>query len=315
MGLFLAHLAASKGSRVLHYLPEEEHRHQLRKTRSLPSVLPGLDPLHPQIRWIDDLEEMAAEVRLVLLVGAPDPIENTIDRLGDVLDGSHLVLHALHRLYPPGLQTTSRLVRQRTCCLQIGALAGSLRLEEMIGGSPAAAMVGSAFPHLIELAVKLLGGPQLCLLGHPDLLGVEYAATLVEILEVAMGLVGSLELGTAIRAMFVVRGLAELSRLGRFLGGTTEPFEGLPGLARLLVTVHHYQGPNYLAGSLLAGNVTGPTLFEEAPPEARGLALIGPVRRFAEQNDLSLPLVTGLDEVCQGHLAPHDLVEVVIRGS
>ena len=71
-----------------------------------------------------------------------------------------------------------------------------------------------------------------------DVVGVELAGALKNVIAIAAGILEGLGLGHNPRAALITRGLAEITRLGVAMGADPLTFAGLAGLGDLVLTVH-----------------------------------------------------------------------------
>lgn len=311
LALAISHLAAKGGVTVWHYAPDPERLEQMMTSRALPDVIPEIEALDDRVRVVESVAALARETRVIFFTIVMGDVRELLRAIGDELAGWHQILHAAHRLHGPELTTTGELIRQCTPCLQVGALAGPLHVGEMMTGMPNAAKVGSPFPELIRHVDELLPIPQLRIYGHDDLLGVELAASLVQMVAVLVGLVDALDLGAAVHATLMSRGLAEVAKLGTHLGARVDTFYGLSGVAKL---VDHARrgGSNYDLGKRLADPFDTEDMLAHLPAESQGLALVGPVRRYAVAHEIHMPVVTALARISQKEADPREAITEIL---
>ena len=65
---------------------------------------------------------------------------------------------------------------------------------------------------------------------NPDIVGVELGGALKNIIALAAGITDGLGLGDNAKAALMTRGLTEIARLGRKMGGNPLTFAGLTGM-------------------------------------------------------------------------------------
>lgn len=131
---------------------------------------------------------------------------------------------------------------------RIGALSGPNLAPEVAHGMPAGSVVGSPDDALGERVVDLLSGPTLRVYRNRDLVGVELAGALKNVVAIAAGAVEALGLGDNARAAIVTRGLAEMTRLGVAAGASPLTFAGLAGIGDILATVASPLSRNHRLG-------------------------------------------------------------------
>jgi PAS domain S-box-containing protein len=249
-------------------------------------------PLPPPLEATADPRRLAREARLLVLAVASTDIRQRAREIGEVIDGSHLVVHAIGALASPGDERCSEVIAQATPALRLGALAGPALPADLASGQFASMVVASRFDEVVGEARRLLNAPPvLRVYGSSDLVGVELAAALAGAYTVAFGIADTIGIGIGPRAVLVTRALAEASRLVTAAGGDPRSVGGLAGLGNLMVRT----GPgstarDYALGGRLAGGA-GP-LGEADLTEGARAALAG--TRLAELLELNHRLVEAI---------------------
>jgi glycerol-3-phosphate dehydrogenase (NAD(P)+) len=87
---------------------------------------------------------------------------------------------------------------------------------------------------------------------NPDVIGVETAAALKNVIAIAAGVCDGLGFGDNTKGALLTRGLAELARLGRALGARADTFYGLAGIGDLVTTCTSIHSRNRGLGELVA---------------------------------------------------------------
>ena len=93
---------------------------------------------------------------------------------------------------------------------------------------------------LIDFSVedfqKILSCDNLRLYTNKDVIGVELGGALKNVIAIGAGIIDGLRLGTNTKASYITRGLREMVRIGKILGGKEETFWGLSGIGDLITT-------------------------------------------------------------------------------
>jgi glycerol-3-phosphate dehydrogenase (NAD(P)+) len=118
----------------------------------------------------------------------------------------------------------------------IGTLSGPSFAKEMLLGLPTCVVVASKDRELLNIASKLLHSPYFRIYDSKDVIGVEIAGALKNIIAMVAGAVDGLKLGNNARAAVITRGLAEIVRIGVKLGADPITFLGLSGVGDLILT-------------------------------------------------------------------------------
>ncbi len=133
----------------------------------------------------------------------------------------------------------------------LACLSGPAMAPEIIAGQPTA-LVAAGDADACRRLVERLHSPRLRIYTGPDLVGVELAGALKNVVAVAAGLCEGLGLGDNAKAALITRGLAEMRRLGRALGASDGTFAGLAGIGDLLTTCYSAHGRNRKLGVAIA---------------------------------------------------------------
>src|SRR5262249_43180012 len=118
----------------------------------------------------------------------------------------------------------------------IAAVSGPSFAEEVVRGWPTAIVVASQDPRLTRRVQEALATESLRLYTNPDVVGVQVAGALKNVVAIGAGIVDGLGYGHNTLAALVTRGLAEMRRLGVALGASHETFSGLAALGDLVLT-------------------------------------------------------------------------------
>ena len=302
-GTALAQVVASAGRPVLLWSRAEEVVAGINEAHENPR-LSGV-PLAPEVRATGDVEELARAARFLVVAVASTEVRARARALGEVIDGRHLVVHAIGALASPGDVRVSEVLREETPAMRVGALAGPALWRDLAAGRFASMVVASRFDEVTAEARRLLGVPPvLRLYRGGDLIGVELASALSGAYTVAMGMSDALGVGPGPRAVLVTRALAEASRLGQAAGAEPRTFTGLAGLGSLLVRSSVESGEHsrdYRLGRQLG---RGEAVTEAGYTEGVRAILTG--MRLAERLGVRTPLLAGLAAVVRGRLSPRE---------
>jgi glycerol-3-phosphate dehydrogenase (NAD(P)+) len=119
---------------------------------------------------------------------------------------------------------------------RIGALSGPTFAKEVARGDPTAITIASQDGELAETVQREFSDPRFRVYTNDDVIGVELAGALKNIIAIAAGVCDGLGLGHNSIAALITRGLAEITRLVMACGGRPETLAGLAGLGDLVLT-------------------------------------------------------------------------------
>lgn len=180
---------------------------------------------------------------------------------------------------------------------RIAVLSGPNHAEEVSLELPTATVIASTDLDFARTLQALVSNETFRAYVNPDVIGVEIAATVKNIIAIATGMADGLGFGDNTRATLVTRGLAEMARLGRALGAKESTFVGLAGLGDLVVTCTSRHSRNRLAGELLAKGHSPVEIELETGMVAEGLTAASAVRGLARSLECSMPITENVAAV------------------
>ncbi|MEZ4366892.1 MAG: NAD(P)-binding domain-containing protein [Kofleriaceae bacterium] len=317
-GTALASVVARAGRRVVLWSRDEDVVDQITRERRC-ARLPAAE-LPAPLTATADPRELARAARLIVLAVVSTDVAARARELGEVLDGSHLVVHAVGALaaLDPGAALDARVsevVAAGTPTLRLGALAGPALPADLASGQYASMVVASRFEEVRVEARRLLGAPPvLRVYASADLIGVELASALACAYTVALGLADGLGLGPGPRAVLVTRAIAEGGRLIAAAGGEARSMAGLAGLGNLLVRAaasatadapdrEPDRSADYALGRrLAAGEPTGTSGGVPLALVSEGARAAAACARLAARYRVRAPLLAGVAGVLDGSI-------------
>ena len=159
----------------------------------------------------------------------------------------------------------------------MAALSGPNMAREIAAGLPAGTVIASEDAELAADLASVLGSDRFRVYTNPDLLGVELAGALKNVIALAAGFVDGLALGDSGKAAIITRGLAEITRLGVAAGAQPMTFAGLAGVGDLIATCMSPLSRNRRAGELMASGLSWADAADA--PERRGRGCLHRPRR------------------------------------
>ena len=278
----------------------------LSRTRSNERYLPGI-ALPCALEVTADFETAVGGAALVLAATPVAGLREVLPRVERPLvwlckgfeEGSGLLPHEI------AAQTMDRGTR-------CGALSGPSFAAEVARGLPCALTLASADARFAQEAAATLHGGRMRVYYSTDLIGVEIAGAVKNVMAIAAGISDGLGLGLNARAALITRGLAEMARLGAAMGGSGETFFGLAGAGDLILTATGDLSRNRRVGVELAQGRALADILAELGHVAEGVRSAKEVARLAGAKGVDMPVSDAVNAVLEGRLAPAKAVELLL---
>jgi len=176
---------------------------------------------------------------------------------------------------------------------RLAFISGPSFATEVIKSLPTALIISSTNQ---ELAKSYSDSLPIFIKGYisDDVIGAEVAGAYKNVIAIAGGVCGGLNLGNNARAALISRGLVEMSRFGKYFGAKDETFLSLGGAGDLFLTATSELSRNYRVGLGLSQNRSLDMILEELGEVAEGVATTKALYKIAKKEKLYLPIA---DEV------------------
>jgi len=193
-----------------------------------------------------------------------------------------------------------------------GVLSGPSFAQEVAAGLPAGLTVASAHEEVALVTIAALHHGALRIYRTDDVVGVEAAGALKNIMAIATGISDGLGLGMNARAALLTRGMAEMVRYGVAIGARPETFMGLAGVGDLVLTCTGDLSRNRAVGLRLARRESLDAILAGLGHVAEGVACCRAVRDSARRAGVELPITEAVSAVLFDGSAPRDAVAALL---
>ena len=291
----------------------------MKRNRENSTYMPGIF-LPGEIGVTSDLR--AAVSRAEILIGAmPSAHARSIYALAAPdLVAETMVVSATKGLEPSTHLRMSKVIAQvltggsRAESSQRSAvLSGPSFAAEAARGEPTAIVLASRDDVLADQLQEEFAGPSFRVYTNSDVLGVEIAGAMKNVIAIAAGACQGLGFGSNAQAALVTRGLAEMTRLITALGGKAETMFGLAGLGDLVLTCtgglsrNRYVGVQLGKGSSLTEILAGMRMVAE------GVGTTAALLALAREHRIELPITEQVDAILHGGKPPRDAIRDIME--
>ena len=312
-GTTLANLLAMKGDRVRIWAYEPEVVQAINREHENPVFLPDV-PLHPGLLAYGDAREVVADVPVIVSAAPSHAVRSVIRRITDAIKPQALVVSATKGIETHTLALMSAVFQECLPEVRFAALSGPSFATEVCQGQPTLVVAASRTEATAQAAQQIFATPTFRVYSHDDVIGVELAGALKNVIAIAAGILEGLGLGHNPRAALITRGLAEITRLGVALGASPLTFAGLAGMGDLILTATGNLSRNRALGIALAQGQT----FEEYRAQHRSVAEGANTSRagaaLGARMGVELPIIEKVGEVLfSGKPARQGIGELMAR--
>ena len=309
-GTALAIHLGGRGVPVGLWIHEEDLVLRMRRRRDNPLYLPGHE-VPASVLPTGDVGEAVDGVALVVFA-VPSPFARAVhEALAPSLPPGVPVVVATKGIEEGTLLLPTQVAAS---CLPTGtavaAVSGPSFAEEVARGVPTAVVAAAEEPSIATAVQARLSGETLRVYTTDDVVGVQVAAALKNVVAIAAGIVDGLGLGHNTAAALITRGLTEMRRLGIAMGASGETFAGLSALGDLVLTCTGSLSRNRQVGQALGRGERLTDVLVRMRHVAEGVGTTRSAWHLARRHEVTMPIV---DEVHRILYEDGDPAEAVRR--
>lgn len=287
----------------------------IERDRENKKYLPGI-PIPPSVKASSDPENSVRDAQIV--VGA---VPSAHTRSIFALALPHLSRDAAFVSATKGLEPATHLrmsevlsqVINARFLPQVAVLSGPSFAAEAAQGHPTAVVLASADASLGAFLQEEFSGPTFRLYTNDDVLGIELAGAMKNVMAIAAGACQGLALGANSLAALITRGLAEMTRLAVALGGKPETLSGLAGMGDLILTCYGTQSRNRRVGFELGQGHSLQQILAGMTMVAEGVGTTAALLALAKENHLELPITQQVHSILHLGNSPREAIRAIME--
>ncbi len=291
-GTALARLLARKGHRVSLWAREPEVVQEIRELRENRTFLPGAR-VPDSLEVSSDLVEVVAGKPMVVSVVPSQFVGDVFGAMAGELDPAAQVVSASKGIE---VSTGRRMDEVFSDILtdeqvhRLTFLSGPSFAAEVAEDVPTAVVVASRSSQAALSAQDAFQTEYFRVYTNPDVLGVEMAGALKNVVALAAGAVAGMELGHNTLAALITRGLAEITRLGVAMGADPATFSGLAGMGDLVLTCTGALSRNRTVGYRIGKGESLAEILASMKGVAEGVRTVQAVQDLAREAGVEMPI-------------------------
>ena len=195
---------------------------------------------------------------------------------------------------------------------RIAVLSGPSFAMEAARGEPSAVVLAAEDAAIAAELQEEFAAPSFRLYTNDDVLGVELAGAMKNVMAIAAGACQGLGLGSNPLAALITRGLAEMTRLAVALGARPETLGGLAGLGDLVLTCTGSLSRNRFVGIELGKGRSLPDILANMRMVAEGVETTAPLLALAREHEIEMPITEQVDAILHQDKPPKDAIRDIM---
>ena len=244
-----------------------------------------------------DLNQALKDAEIVLFVLPTQAIRSVAQNVSRVLQKTNakpLIVTATKGIEPGSKKLISEILTEEIYPDdedKIVAISGPSHAESVAQKDLTAISCASTSRENAQKVQQLFSNDYFRLYTNNDLIGVEVAGAVKNVIAIAAGILVGKHYGDDAKAALMTRGLAEITRLGvNYFGADPMTFSGLSGIGDLIVTCTSVNSRNWRCGKQLGEGKSLDYILQNMGQVVEGATTVKAVHELCQEKQIDMPI-------------------------
>ncbi len=301
-GTTIAIILAERGHEVTLWAHESAGPDKIRKYHENQKFLPGF-PLPESIEITSDYKTAARSSILFFVV--PTQLMRPVAReFSKLIPPQAIIVCGTKGIEEKTLKLPLTILEEELRTDRLCALSGPNLATEVAKGLPSATVVASRIDELPKIVQTAMMMDRFRVYTNNDVTGVQLGGALKNVIAISAGIAAGLNLGDNANAAIMVRGIAEIARLGVTMGAKIETFSGLSGIGDLMATSFSRLSRNHQVGEQIARGKKLKDILARTKKVAEGVFTVIGALELAHKMNVRMPIAEEVYKVLYENKEP-----------
>ncbi|WP_306250667.1 NAD(P)H-dependent glycerol-3-phosphate dehydrogenase [Parvularcula sp. IMCC14364] len=261
------------------------------------TYLPGAK-IATAVKATTDMEEAVAQADIIVLGVPSKAMRDTLDEVKKYVRPWVPLISLAKGLEPGTRYRMTEIIKEVLPGHPPGVLTGPNLAKEIIDGFAAASVLAMEDEVIVKQLQPVFGNGIFRVYHNTDVVGCELGGAFKNVIAIAAGMGDGSGAGVNTRSTVITRGLAEMTRLGRVMGGRASTFAGLAGMGDMMATCTSALSRNHTVGFKLGQGKKIDEIISEMNQVAEGVKTSKVVMELAQEHDIEMPISLEVYRVC-----------------
>jgi len=314
-GVALSKITASKTNHVVLWSRDPEVCQKINSHHHHPDKLSSI-LLPNNVEAVLDLAYALKDASIVILTLPLEALAQVLGMARAFIKNDALLISTSKGIAPKSLFLPHDIIAHavpKAIAERASYLSGPSFAIELAEGLPTAMTIASALPQYAQELQKNFSTPNCRLYYSCDVVGVLVGGALKNVIAIAAGVGFELRLGKNAQASLITRGLAEIARLAKKMGGQTQTLMGLSGVGDLVLSATDPMSRNFKLGMLLAQGYSRDSSLKEIGGVVEGANTAQAVPELMKHHNVDLPICHAVYQVLYEALPPLEALKLLLN--
>ena len=306
-GTAFSRMLANNGHAVSLWSYAKTESDALVRHRENKPFLPGI-ALPGNISFTNDMGVCVEDAEIIVIATPSHTVRQTAKSLAPFVKDGTVIVNISKGFDEQSLSRLSEVVAEEIPCARVAAMSGPSHAEEVSRDLPTTNVVAHPDLEIAQYVQDLFMTPNFRVYTSQDIVGVEIGGSLKNVIALCSGISDGLGYGDNTKAALMTRGMAEIIKLGRAMGGHIETFAGLTGIGDLIVTCTSMHSRNRRAGILIGGGMTPQQAQDEVKMVVEGVKTAVAAYKLSQKYNIDMPITTQAYKILFENKPPREAV-------
>jgi len=319
-GTTLGILLAKKGYEVVIWGPFPKYLKVLDEKRENEKYLPGIK-IPKEIVFESDIEKAIKGAKVIIIAIPSKFFRKVVKKIKNKVKKDQILVSVAKGIEKGTQKRMSEILEEELGKVKIGVLSGPNIAREIALGMPAVSLVASRSKKIAEFLQNVFFTKNFRVYRSNDIVGVELGGAFKNIIAIACGIADGLGFKDNTKAAICVRGLAEMERLVKKIGGKKKTVYGIAGLGDLIVTSFSPLSRNRTFGEKIGQGKNLQEAINEiakgkgdlARGVVEGVETIQAVYRISKRLGIEMPITNAVWQILYQKRSPKEMLEKLMQ--
>ncbi len=304
-------LSENPEQRVAMWTRNPAYAEEISRDRENRRLLPGV-PLPESLEVTGDIDQAIEGAEFLIAAIPTKYLRSALMQLAPSLKGDRPVVSVIKGLENQTFMRPSEIIEDVLGSRAVVALGGPSHAEEISRRLPASVVAASGDVALAKTVQEMFTTDRFRVYTNQDIIGVELAGALKNIIAIAAGISDGLKYGDNAKSALVTRGLVEITRFGESLGAEPLTFSGLAGMGDLITTCTSRYSRNRMVGERLGQGENLNDILNSMRGVAEGVTTTSSVYELAEKMAIDMPITQEVYRVLFEEKSPEEATNTLM---
>ncbi|AIS08939.1 NAD(P)H-dependent glycerol-3-phosphate dehydrogenase [Lactobacillus helsingborgensis] len=295
-GTVLGSMLADKGYDIVLYGNNEKVNQEINESHTNEHYMKNWH-VNETATATGDLNEALSGAEIILFVLPTQAIRSVAQNVSKILaqrKDKPLIVTATKGIEPGSKKLISEILTEEIYPNdedKIVAISGPSHAESVAQKDLTAISCASTSMENAQKVQELFSNDYFRLYTNNDLIGVEVAGAVKNVIAIAAGILVGKHYGDDAKAALMTRGLAEITRLGvNYFGADPMTFSGLSGIGDLIVTCTSVNSRNWRCGKQLGEGKSLDYVLQNMGQVVEGATTVKAVHELCQEKQIDMPI-------------------------